>query len=149
MFFGETAINLDAKGRMAIPARYREDVAEACADKLVLTYNAFENNSLWMYPLPEWQRVQEQVMGLSTFDPSHRMLQRRLIGSAAHVQPDGSGRLLLPATLRQVANLERGVVLMGLGNKFEIWNEDILNRTRHEHPLSEAEPSQEMVRLVL
>ena len=62
-------------------------------------------------------------MGLSSFDPSHRALQRRLVGSAAEIEPDGSGRLLLPITLRQVAGLDKRVVLMGMGAKFEIWNE--------------------------
>ena len=149
MFFGEASINLDAKGRMAIPTRFREPVKAACDDQLMLTYNAFENHSLWLYPLPEWEKVKQQVMGMSTFDPAHRQLQRRLIGSAAPVEPDGSGRILLPVALRQVSNLERRVVMMGLGNKFEIWNEDVLNRARHEHPLSDVEPSGEMRELVL
>ena len=77
MFFGETAINLDVKGRMAIPARYRDQIAAECKDKLVLTYNAFDNDSLWLYPQHEWERVRDEVMGLSSFDPSHRALQRR------------------------------------------------------------------------
>ncbi len=63
MFFGETAINLDAKGRMAIPARFREQVAVDCGNKMVLTYNAFDNNSLWLYPERVWETVRDQVMG--------------------------------------------------------------------------------------
>ena len=86
-------------------------------------------------------------MGLSSFDQGHRALQRRLVGSAAEVEPDGSGRLLLPVTLRQVAGLEKRVTLMGMGSKFEIWNEEVLNRNRFEQPL--GEPTEEMVKLVI
>ncbi len=147
MFFGETAISLDAKGRMAIPTRYRDQVAAECSDQLVLTYNAFDNDSLWLYPRPVWEQVREQVMGLSSFDPQHRALQRRLVGSAAEIEPDGSSRIQLPLTLRQVAGLEKKVTLMGMGQRFEIWNEEVWNRTRFEQPL--GEPTEEITRLVL
>lgn len=147
VFFGETGINLDVKGRMAIPSRYREQIADECGDRLVVTYNAFDNDSLWLYPHVVWERVRDQVMGLSSFDPRHRMLQRRLVGSAAPIEPDGSGRIQLPLTLRQVAGLEKRVTLMGLGSKFEIWNEEVLNRTRFEQPLTE--PTEEISKLVI
>lgn len=147
MYFGETAISLDAKGRLAIPTRYREQIADECADQLVLTYNAFDNDSLWLYPRPVWEQVKEQVMGLSSFDPAHRALQRRLVGSAAEITPDGSSRIQLPQTLRQVAGLEKRVTLMGMGSKFEIWNEEVLNRTRFEQPF--GGPTEEIAKLVI
>lgn len=147
VFFGETAIALDAKGRLAIPSRYREQIAEECDNALVLTYNAFDNDSLWLYPKDEWERVRDQVMALSTFDPQHRALQRRLVGAAADISPDGNGRIQLPLALRQVAGLEKKVVMMGLGRKFEIWNEEVLNRSRFAEPL--AEPTEEISRLVI
>ena len=68
MFFGETAINLDAKGRLAIPVRYRPLVDEQCGGRLVLTYSAFDAGALWLYPESEWERVRDEVMGLSTFN---------------------------------------------------------------------------------
>ena len=150
MFFGETAINLDAKGRLAIPIRYRDAIQEACGGRLVLTYSAFDSGALWLYPEEEWKRVRDEVMGLSTFDPGHRSLQRRLVGSASGTEPDGNGRIQLPLTLRQVAGLEKRVVLLGMGNRFEIWNETVLNQKRveEEKSLSEA-ASEEMSRLVL
>ena len=88
--------------------------------------------------------------GLSTFNPGHRSLQRKLVGSASAVEPDGNGRIQLPQTLRQVAGLEKRVVLLGMGNRFEIWNETILNQKRveEERSLDEA-ASEEMARLVL
>ena len=150
MFFGETAINLDAKGRLAIPTRYRELIDEQCAGRLVLTYSAFDSGALWLFPEQEWKRVRDEVMQLSTFKPSHRALQRRLVGSATPVEPDGSGRVQLPQTLRQVADMEKHVVFLGMGSRFELWNEETLNRKRMEEETSLNEPaSEEMSRLVL
>ena len=150
MYFGETAINLDAKGRLAIPVRYREAVQEACGGRMVLTYSAFDSGALYLYPEPEWERVRDEVTRLSTFNPSHRSLQRRLVGSASAVEPDANGRIQIPQTLRQVAGLEKRVVLLGMGNRFELWNETILNQKRaeEERSLDEA-ASEEMARLVL
>ncbi len=150
MFFGETAINLDAKGRFAVPTRYRELIEEQCAGRMVLTYSAFDSGALWLYPEQEWRRVRDEVMGLSTFNPGHRGLQRRLVGSATPVEPDGSGRIQLPLTLRQVAGLEKHMVFLGMGSRFEIWNEKTLNQKRAEEELSFNEPaSEEMAGLVL
>ncbi|MDT8409479.1 MAG: division/cell wall cluster transcriptional repressor MraZ [Wenzhouxiangellaceae bacterium] len=150
MFFGETAINLDSKGRMALPTRYREAIAAASSNRLVLTYSAFDAGCLWLYPEPEWERVRDQVMALSTFNPSHRGLQRRLVGSATALEPDGNARLLLPQTLRQVAGLEKKMVLMGMGARFEIWNENVLNQRRAEEEQSmQEQASAEMAQLVL
>lgn len=150
MYFGETAINLDAKGRFAVPTRYRALIDEQCAGRLVLTYSAFDSGALWLSPSEHWEQMRDQVLGLGTFEPAHRGLQRRLVGSATPVEPDGSGRIQLPATLRQVAGLEKHIVLLGMGNKFEIWNETTLNKKRQEEEMSLADTaSEEMRSLVL
>jgi MraZ protein len=150
VFFGATSINLDAKGRLAIPMRYRDSIREQCGNRLVLTYSAFDSGALWLYPEQEWQRVRDDVTGLSTFNPSHRSLQRRLVGSASAIEPDSSSRIQLPQTLRQVAGLEKKVVLLGMGSRFEIWDEIILNQKREEEERSLIKAaSEEMVRLVL
>ncbi len=150
MFFGETSINLDTKGRLALPTRYRDAVEEASGNRLVLTYSAFDAGCLWLYPEPEWERVRDQVMRLSTFNASHRSLQRRLVGSATALEPDGNGRVLLPQTLRQVTGLEKRAVLMGMGARFEIWNENVLNQRRAEEERAmQEQPSAEMAELVL
>lgn len=150
MYFGETAINLDVKGRLAIPTRYRELIAEQCAGRMVLTYSAFDSGALWLYPEHEWERVRDEVMRLSTFKASHRGLQRRLVGSATPVEPDGNGRIQLPLTLRQVAGLEKHVVFLGMGSRFEIWNETTLGQKRREEEMSiNEQASEEMAKLVL
>ena len=150
MYFGETAINLDAKGRLAMPMRYRDAIREECDGRLVLTYSAFDSGALYLYPEQVWEGVRDEVMGLSTFNPGHRSLQRKLVGSASTVEPDGNGRIQLPQTLRQVAGLEKRVVLLGMGSRFEIWNETILNqkRTEEERSLDET-ASDEMTQLVI
>lgn len=150
MFFGETAINLDVKGRMAMPTRYRDAIVEVSDSRLVLTYSAFDAGCLWLYPEPEWARVRDQVMALSTFNPSHRSLQRRLVGSATLLAPDSNWRLQVPQTLRQVAGLEKKVVLMGMGARFEVWNEEVLDQKRIEEERAiQEQASDAMAELVL
>ena len=150
MFFGETAINLDAKGRLAIPIRYRETLAGQCGNRMVLTYSAFESGSLWLQSEQAWERIRDDVMALPNFNARHRSLQRRLVGSATAVEPDGNGRILIPPSLRQVAGLEKRVVMLGMGNRFEIWDEDTLNTQRAEEVSNlDAQASAEMESLVL
>jgi MraZ protein len=150
VFFGETAINLDAKGRLAVPVRYRDALKEQCDNRMVLTYSAFDSGSLWLQPEETWERVRDDVLALPNFNASHRSLQRRLVGSATVVEPDASSRILLPPSLRQVAGLEKRVVLLGMGGRFEIWNENTLNVKRAEEEANlDEQASAEMARLVL
>ena len=149
MFFGETAINLDAKGRLAVPMRYRESLVEQCQNRLVLTYSAFDLGSLWLQPEETWESMRDDVMSLPSFNPSHRALQRRLVGSATALEPDGNGRILLPPSLRQSAGMEKRVIMLGMGKRFEIWDEETLNTKRDEEASGFEEPSAEMGRLVL
>lgn len=111
---------MDSKGRMALPARFREPVIVTAASKLVVTIDMRER-CLLMYPLPEWETVQEKLEGLSNIRPDARLLQRLLIGHATDLELDGSGRMLLPTMLREYASLTKGLVLVGQGNKVEIW----------------------------
>jgi len=149
VFFGETAINLDAKGRLSVPMRYRDALVEQCENRMVLTYSAFDTGSLWLQPEQTWERVRDDVMALPNFNANHRSLQRRLVGSATAVEPDGSGRILLPPSLRQVAGLEKRIIMLGMGERFEIWNDKILNDKRAAEELNlDDQASEEMARLV-
>ena len=115
---------------------------------MVLTYSAFDAGSLWLYLEHEWERVRDDVMSLPNLDPNHRKIQRRLVGSATALEPDGSGRILLPPSLREFSGLEKRVVMLGMGKRFEIWNENTLNQERLETNLGES-PSAELAGLVL
>lgn len=148
MFFGETAITIDDKGRMAVPSAYREALAALCKNCLVVTYNPYERESLWLYPKSEWERVRDQVMSLSSQRQAHRDLQRKLVGAAAHVELDASGRLMLPATARATVGMQKHAVLLGMGMKFELWTE-AAQRARLEQPISEAEISADMAQLTI
>lgn len=122
MFRGIAQLNLDSKGRLAVPARHRELLLERCAGHLVVTADA--DRCLLVYPLPDWELIQQKLEGLSNLDPRVRDLQRRLIGFAVDVDMDGSGRVLIAPALRQYAQLEKNVVLVGQGKKFELWSEE-------------------------
>lgn len=123
MFRGVNTINLDAKGRMAMPARYREMLADKYGGRLVATVD-FSGQCLLLYPIDEWEVIQQKVESLSSFDAASRRVQRMLIGHAHDLEMDGSGRLLLPQILRSRAQLDKHVALVGQGMKFEIWNEE-------------------------
>lgn len=137
MFRGVNPINLDAKGRMAIPTRYRERIAERCEGQMVATIDT-EARCLLLYTLPEWELIQAKIEALSSFNAETRRIQRLLIGHATDLEMDGNGRLLLPAPLREYAQLDKKVVLLGQGKKFEIWSEALWTQTRDAY-LQEVE----------
>ncbi|MEM7096892.1 MAG: division/cell wall cluster transcriptional repressor MraZ [Pseudomonadota bacterium] len=124
MFRGINTATLDGKGRMALPTRYRETLALACAGQVVVTIDMRET-CLLLYPLPEWEVVQRKLEGLSNINNQARMLQRLLIGHATDLELDSNGRILLPAMLRDFANLSKKLVVVGQGNKLELWAEEI------------------------
>ena len=123
MFRGINSVTLDAKGRMALPGRNRETVMVASEGRLVVTIDMRES-CLLVYPLNEWETVQAKLESLSNINPQARLLQRLLIGHATDLELDSAGRLLLPAMLRNYASLEKKLVLVGQGNKIEIWSAD-------------------------
>lgn len=123
VFQGETAITIDDKGRLAIPTSYRDLIARACDSRLVITYNPFEAGSLYLYPQPIWERVRDQVNALPRTKSVSRTLQLKLVGAATFVEPDGNGRIGVPASHRSAVGIEKRAVLLGMGDKFELWSE--------------------------
>jgi len=148
VFQGETAITVDDKGRIAIPTAYRELVAGDCANRLVLTYNPFESGCLWLFPHAVWEAVRDQVNALSKVVKAHRDMQMKLVGAAAVVEPDGAARILLPASQRATTGIEKRAVLLGMGDKFELWSEqEHLKKIRQT--IGEVEITQAMAELRL
>lgn len=123
MFRGVNNINLDAKGRLAIPTRYREQLLGHCDGDLVVTIDTDEK-CLLIYPEPEWNDIQRQVEALPSFNSAARRVQRLLIGYATDIQMDGSGRILLTPPLREYAGLEKSCALIGQGKKLELWDDE-------------------------
>ncbi len=121
-FRGVSNLSLDAKGRIVLPARYRERLAEICNSQLIITIDT-DQPCLLIYPLNEWELIEEKIEALPSFNPTTRRIQRLLIGHATDVEVDGNGRTLLSTPLREYAQLGRKVVLIGQGKKFELWDE--------------------------
>ena len=123
MFRGISSAKLDAKGRMSMPARFRERLLVVAAGKVVVTVDMREK-CLLLYPLAEWESVQQKLDALPNIRPENRWLQRILIGHATDLELDAQGRILLPAPLRDQGGLKKSLVLVGQGNKIEIWAQD-------------------------
>ncbi|MFZ8887675.1 MAG: division/cell wall cluster transcriptional repressor MraZ [Steroidobacteraceae bacterium] len=128
MFRGANKVTLDAKGRMAMPTRYRDRIAERSQGRLVVTVD--RDKCLLLYPLPDWEEVERKLMRMPTLNESARRLQRLMVGYATDVELDGHGRLLLPPKLREFASLERDAMLIGQGARFELWDETIWEGNR-------------------
>lgn len=130
MFRGATKITLDAKGRLAIPTRYRERLAARCDGQLVATVD--RDHCLLIYPLPDWEEIERKLIRLPSLHKLARQMQRIMVGYATEVDVDGHGRILLSRELRDFAGLDRQAILIGQGNKFELWDEERWNGKRDE-----------------
>ncbi len=129
-------MTLDDKGRLVMPTRYREPIQERAEGKLVVTVH--RDQCLLTYPRPEWELTQQKIMQLPNGHPQARWLQRFMVGYATDVELDGHGRFLLPPELREMARLERAGMLIGQGNRFELWDEARWIEQRDEWLKSEA-----------
>ncbi|MBW1980854.1 MAG: division/cell wall cluster transcriptional repressor MraZ [Deltaproteobacteria bacterium] len=140
MFRGRFHHTLDAKGRLRIPTRFREILQKQFNDQLIITNL---DRCLIAYPLPEWEKVEEQVGGLSKMSPDIRAFQRFFISGATECSFDKQGRILIPQTLRDYAKLEREVVIAGVLKNFEIWSkplwdEEIRNSQENFRQIAES-----------
>ncbi len=123
MFRGDTPLNLDVKGRLAIPSRYRERLTDACGGSLVTTIS-LTHRCLTVYPFPEWKRIEDDIQKLPTFDKSAQAVRHLLIGRASETDMDSHGRILVSPPLREWAGLDKRVRMVGQVLKFELWDED-------------------------
>ena len=121
-FRGVSHLSLDAKGRIVLPARHREHLPGLCNNQLIVTIDT-DQPCLLIYPLPEWELIEEKIESLPSFNATTRRIQRLLIGHATEIEVDASGRMLLPTPLRDYARLEKKVMLVGQGKKLELWDE--------------------------
>lgn len=135
MFRGINSLTVDTKGRMAIPARYRASLGGEEKVPLVITIDT-EETCLLLYPAAQWQIIEDNLQKLPSFNAAARRIQRLLIGHATDVELDNNGRILIPPVLRKYAELEKDVVMIGQGNKFEVWN-TLLWEQRREQWLEE------------
>jgi MraZ protein len=116
VFLGRYAHNLDAKGRLAIPARFREALAEG----VILTRGI--DRCLALYPLAAWRPLAEKVAALPLTDADARNFRRLVFAEAADLMLDGQGRILVPPDLRRYAEIEREALVVGVDTSIEIWS---------------------------
>jgi len=131
VFQGSQSINVDVKGRMAIPSRYRDMLAAACEGRLVVTASPYER-CLYIYPEHIWKEKKAKIEAMPNSNKQVRRMQRLVLGNASELEMDGNGRLLLPSTLRDFASLDKKAVLVGLGEKAELWSEKSWNEMLDE-----------------
>jgi MraZ protein len=140
MFRGINGINIDAKGRMVMPTRYRDRLQQESQGQVVLTIDT-EERCLLLYPLTAWEEIEDKLAALPSFNPAARRIQRLLIGHATEIELDNLGRLLLPPLLREYAELNKHAVLLGQGKKFELWDEKHWQERRGEWLVEESNES--------
>lgn len=131
MFRGVNGVNIDVKGRMVMPTRYRDDLQLNDQSRIILTIDT-EEQCLLLYPLLTWEEIESKLAALPSFNPAARRIQRLLIGHATEVELDNHGRVLLPPLLRDYAGLDKHAVLVGQGKKFELWNDERWQQRRGE-----------------
>jgi MraZ protein len=115
---------MDAKGRLAMPTRLREPLRMQSEGQVVVTIDT-QTTCLMIYPLPVWEPLEQEIQDLPSFNPAVKRFQRLMLGYATDLELDGSGRLLLPPSLRDYAKLDKAVVLVGQGKKMELWSESL------------------------
>jgi MraZ protein len=133
---------MDAKGRLAMPTRLREPLRVQSEGQVVVTIDT-QTTCLAIYPLPEWERIEREIQDLPTLKPAVKRFQRLMLGYATDLELDGNGRLLLPQSLRDYAQLDKAVVLVGLGNKLELWSEALWLEER-DRALRDSGPEAEL-----
>lgn len=151
VFRGVQHINMDAKGRLAMPARQREPLREQCDGHVVVTIDT-QSSCLVVYPLPEWERIEKDIQGLPALNPAVKRFQRLMLGYATDLQLDANGRMLLPQPLRDHGRLDKKLVLVGQGNKLELWSETLWLQEREQALLDsgvDAELPDELMSLTL
>ena len=129
MFRGFQTVNIDDKGRLAVPSRYRQRLSADAGGQLVLTLNPLDR-SLWLYPQNNWEQIETKLAALSEFDKRSRRTKQMMRGYACDCQLDSQGRVLIPAELRDYARLQKQAVILGQGNKFEVWDQSSWEQQR-------------------
>ena len=119
---GSNYLSLDAKGRMSIPTKHRAALIGESEGRLVVTISPTDK-CLFLYKLEDWNVVEQKLVSLPTLNPQTRALKRMLIGNADDCVMDASGRILLTEPLREYAGIGKKAVLVGQGDKYEIWDE--------------------------
>ena len=129
VFRGETALNMDDKGRVAVPSRYRDDIKSRSGNTVVVTISLMER-CLTVYLMSDWQRIESELKRLPALDKKAQGIRHLLIGHASECELDGHGRILVSPSLREFASLGKRIKMVGQADKFELWDETAWNERR-------------------
>jgi transcriptional regulator MraZ len=124
VFRGYFTVSIDAKGRLAVPSRFRERLLGICEGRIVQTLSPLDR-ALWLYPASEWEHIENKLAALSDFDRQSRRAKQMMRGYAMDCELDAQGRILISQALREYASLRRQAVFLGQGNKFEVWDQGL------------------------
>ena len=141
MFKGIHNINLDGKGRLTMPTKYRNTISDQSNGNMVVTIDS-EEKCLLLYPATIFSNIEKKINDLPSFTKNTRRIQRLIIGHAEDLELDSSGRILLPKPLRLVAEMSKKITLIGQGQKFEIWSDDIWNNKVNKWRSEETDESE-------
>ena len=125
MFRGRYEHSIDQKGRISIPSKFREILGAQYDERLIITNF---DQCLWAYPVAEWKKVEDKVASLPQLKPEVKALQRFFISAASESPLDKQGRILIPPTLREYADLDKDCVMVGMSQRIEIWSLDRWNK---------------------
>jgi MraZ protein len=125
-FSSEYECKLDVKGRIVLPARIKSNLPEASGDAIVVV-RGFEP-CLVVYPLIEWKKVFSKVAGLNEFNEEYRNFQRNFLRGSTETELDGNGRFIIPKTMLKHAQIDKDVIVVGMGNRIEIWNPELYEK---------------------
>ena len=127
LFKGIHNLSLDSKGRLGIPVKYRDNIIGLVKGAMVITIDT-EEKCLLLYPSNFWSKIQDKINKLPSFNKNARRIQRLLVGHAEDIDVDSNGRILISKPLREYASLSKKVILIGQGEKFEIWDQGTWNQ---------------------
>ena len=136
MFKGISNLSIDVKGRASMPQRYRSDFSSKNKSKLVIT--ADKDKCLLIYTQSSWAIIEKKLSNLPSYNKEARFIQRLLIGYATESEIDSQGRFLIPIPLREYAGIQKKIILLGQGNKFELWSENIWNKNMKSWLVSQS-----------
>ena len=131
MFGGSHLLSMDTKGRLSVPARFRERLMEKCGGRMTVTIS-LDQRCLSVYPAPDWDALVDEVRRLPALIPEAQKIRRLLVGNGTDCDMDSHGRILIPPGLREWAGLDKRVQMLGQIQKFELWDEPAWNQHREE-----------------
>ncbi len=122
-FTGEFGCKMDAKGRLTLPAKVKSKLPEVSGNQLVLSQGL--EPCLVLYPLVEYRKIYSRLASMNEFNEEFRRLQRNFFRRISEVELDGAGRFLIPKHMIKYAKLEKEIILVGLGNRLELWDSTV------------------------